>query len=178
MKSDLIKRLEYVYEASMVTRYHTRYTIQKEAIGQHSHGVAIILCVLYPNCTSNLLKAAILHDMEEFYTGDMPADTKRALGLRQVFADYGDQIRIKEGIPMPFLTEWEQVRLKFADMLQGALFCIWELEAGNKHILGSFQNYVSWMHKIRDQLEEHEKEVLDWVQKIDTDIFMKDLHGR
>lgn len=160
----LIQSITYAFKAAQVKRYHTRYTLKEETVGHHSHGVASILAILHPNAKGQLLRAAILHDLEEWESGDMPAPTKRELGLQKVFRDYGDVVRNRYHIPMPALSFWEEVRLKFADNLQGALFALWEIEAGNSHVLETLGNYISYMEELKEELEESELMMLEHVR--------------
>jgi len=61
---------------SAVKRYHILRTHRIQTVGEHSHGVALLVMQVEPNCTAELLKAALTHDFHERDTGDMPSTAK------------------------------------------------------------------------------------------------------
>ena len=129
-----------------VKRFHTTKRLQEETVGHHSANVAAILLRLDPDCSRNLLVAALVHDVPEAYTGDVPAPCK------------WDNPHIKEGLneceraymqeyelPWPELTEEEQKLLKVADMLELVISCVEELNMGNsyaKTLVRNGQDYI------------------------------------
>jgi 5'-deoxynucleotidase YfbR-like HD superfamily hydrolase len=140
------QELQFYSRGSEVTRYHTLRTLQTETVGHHSHGVAMLCVLLRPDASAALLKAALVHDLAEHLTGDMPAPAKRLYGI-------GDQVNAVEaallegsGLSMPSLTPEEARTLKLADNLQGLLFCARELQLGNEGAREVFDRYVEYIN--------------------------------
>lgn len=72
--------LESVLPARHVKRFHTSTFIGQQTVADHSWGVAVIalhLCQgLSAEETFMVVRAALLHDVTERWTGDMPGDFK------------------------------------------------------------------------------------------------------
>lgn len=117
-----------------VLRHHTMPPIKPETVGHHSAGVAI-LCIAISELkpSVNLLMAALLHDMHEYKTGDVPAPAKwdspeLAAALHQLEKRYDDHF-----MPYPcLLTDYEQRVLKQADMLDLCFKAKEEMRMGNQ----------------------------------------------
>ena len=75
------KTLEFLLAGAEVLRYHTVQTLQRETVGHHSHGVACLVLLLDPQASARLLRAALLHDLAEQCTGDIPSAAKREYGI-------------------------------------------------------------------------------------------------
>ena len=73
--------LEFIATGAEVTRYHTVFTINKETVGHHSHGVAMMVLMIKPDASASLLKAALCHDLSEQVVGDIPSPAKRRFDL-------------------------------------------------------------------------------------------------
>lgn len=138
------KTLEFIQAGADVKRFHTRLTLQSETVGHHSHGVALICLLLEPFSRRQVLAAALLHDLAEHVTGDIPSPAKREYGI-------GDQVNALEsallrsvGLALPSLHPDEQRTLKLADIFQGMLFCAREISLGNSRMRDVFNNYVSY----------------------------------
>ena len=141
-----------------VKRFHTTVRIQEETVGHHSANVAAILLRLEPDCSRDVLVAALMHDVDEVYTGDVPApfkwdnpDAKHALAVGGM--DYVD----KHDIPYPHLSEHDANLLKLADMADLVLSSLEELNRGNryaKELITNGQNFIKKMYldsKVTDQ---------------------------
>lgn len=115
-------------------RYHTFPIIGEQTVGHHSHRVALILVYLTDGkLSTNLLKAALFHDLAEIHTGDIPATTKWAhpsisdlLHVIEASFEMEHQIRV-------VLTEKETKLLKTADMCELMLFAEEQYRLGNKN---------------------------------------------
>ena len=117
-----------------VKRFHTSNRIQAETNGHHSANVCAIILRIDPNCSRDVLIAALMHDVPEAYTGDVPApfkwenpDAKHALEVGEM--DYVD----KHSIPHPHLTDGQMQLLKFADMMDLVLSSLEEMGRGNNY---------------------------------------------
>lgn len=143
----VLRAVSWAYRKARTLRFHTHFCTRQETIGHHSHGVAVIVSLVYPDASADLLRAAVLHDLGEGEWGDMPGHTKRELGIREAVAVLEEREMRRNGVEMPTLNAEEHRRLKFADNAHGALFSMEELSRGNRELLGPFRNYVEWMEK-------------------------------
>ena len=157
------KTLEFILNGSDVTRYHTLKTHTRETVGHHSHGVAMLCFLLTPTPSRSVLVAALFHDLAEQYTGDIPSPAKRVLNISQTVNDYEHQILKNNGIIMPELTNEESRLLKLADIAHGALFCVKEMQMGNKSIRKVFDRYISYAEELH--LTSHETELFNTIKE-------------
>lgn len=144
--------VEALLRGSGVTRYHTYETLVPEKVGQHSHGVAGLLLIIYrEECTRDMLAHAVFHDIPEYETGDMPGHAKRRLGLGPALKGWEDEILEKGHLTglLPPLSIVEKYRLKFCDNAQGALYCIRELRRGNRVMMEPLGTYIRWMLEMK-----------------------------
>ena len=113
--------------AGKVTRYHTWTPINKQSVGEHTYGVLQIVRAIYPEASIDLIYATVDHDVAELHTGDIPYHTKR-------YKDIGKQItEIEQGFhPSIQLEDVEFKILKWADMMELMLFCLYESHMGNQ----------------------------------------------
>ena len=129
-----------------VKRYHTVNMLVQETVGHHSANVAILCVILSKNRPSvNLLMAALLHDMAEQFTGDVPATAKwssEALSkaLTKLELEVWDCL-----MPRPGLTEMERRILKQADMLDLCFKTLEEYQLGNKGALLILRRGLSYL---------------------------------
>jgi len=123
-------RLITLYEAGNVVRFHTKRVIHRQNLAEHSWGVALTLthiCVPSPQ----LLKAALVHDLAESVTGDVPATAKwDSIELRGALADLEGKFEYQHGINV-HLTQEEKQLLRWADMFELVLYCSKEVMMGN-----------------------------------------------
>ena len=158
-----------------VRRYHTTHRILGETVGQHSANVAAIILRIDPECSRELLIAALMHDVAEVYTGDVPApfkwdspDAKKALEI-------GEMLYFNEhAIPWAILEPEEHKLLKFADMLDLVLSSLEELGRGNRYarqLIENGQRYLTdadypreWMMAAEVMVREVKEQ---WLQTTD-----------
>ena len=138
----LVKALR---EGAAVQRCHThdgpRYTV-----GEHSAGVAYLLLALMPTPPSaDLLSAALLHDIPERWTGDVPAWAKwSSPELARALEALEARILNSLGLEAPRLDSFELHWLKAADSLDLWLWCKNQQRRG-----------FSWAGSITENLEGH-----------------------
>lgn len=135
--------LDFIIAGSEVSRYHTVRTIHSETVGHHSHGVAMI-CMLLDSGSHALIRAALLHDLAEHQTGDIPSPAKREYGIGQQVSELEDRLLSSVGLAMPTLTAKEQRSLKLADIFQGMIHCAREIQMGNSNMRTVFNRYRSY----------------------------------
>lgn len=132
-------------EGAAVQRCHThdspRYTV-----GEHSAGVAYLLLALMPTQPSaDLLKAALLHDIPERWTGDAPAWAKwSSPELARTLKELEARICDRLGISFDHLSQEEERWLKATDSLELWLWCKGQRVRG-----------FSWAGSIIENLEKH-----------------------
>jgi len=121
---------QVLYNAARTKRWHTCDTLKEQNLADHQWGVALIVMELAPG-NYNLLRAALVHDLGESVTGDIPYTGKRLypeLGYyseaaERDFADgYGTMVR---------LSDDERRIATWADMLEAYLFAKREVLLGN-----------------------------------------------
>lgn len=127
----LDERLDYLLNAGEVQRFHTIRTIRPQDIANHSWRVAIILLHVWPDAPVHVIKAALYHDVSEYFTGDVPATAKWcAPNLKRSLNDLDDWIRNKYDLNID-LTEEEKRVLKWCDHCDLALRSWEEYRMGN-----------------------------------------------
>jgi len=138
------KPLLFSQAGSEVVRYHTLTTLVRETVGHHSHMVAMICYILHPQCSRDLLLAALTHDLAEQATGDIPSTAKRLYGVDDQVSSLEDSVMRAAGLEFPHLTDYEKRILKLADVAQGALYCVREMQLGNRMMRKVFDRYMSY----------------------------------
>jgi 5'-deoxynucleotidase YfbR-like HD superfamily hydrolase len=141
---NLKETLNFIIRGAEVTRYHTVKTLVDETVGHHSHMVAMLCWVVYPNCSRDLLVAALAHDLAEHVVGDCPAPAKRELGIGESVNALEERLLKSAGLDVR-LDDYEKHLLKFADNLQGLIKCGREIEMGNKRLQSVFDRYRSYL---------------------------------
>jgi 5'-deoxynucleotidase YfbR-like HD superfamily hydrolase len=125
-----------------VKRFHTTHRTQEETVGHHSANVAAIILRLDPAASRNLLVAALMHDVPEVYTGDVPAPFKWDYPAIKLGLGEGEMAYMEENeIPYPDdLTDQEVTLLKVADMVDLVLSSLEEMGRGNRYARELVQN--------------------------------------
>lgn len=120
-------------ESSAVKRYHILRQIRTQTVGEHSHGVATLVMLVEPNCSANLLKAALCHDFHERATGDVPSTAKWMFPLLgeavETAADTWNKVY---GCDFE-LSEHETRVLKFCDYFELLMWSYEEYCMGNRY---------------------------------------------
>lgn len=109
------------YLAGKVKRWHTCIGLE-QTNADHSHGVIMVIALLHPNPSANLLKAAAFHDMGEYKSGDMPSTAKRDPVIADRIRELEAEGRHEIGIPDVPLTDEERHWLAFADAYEAFMF--------------------------------------------------------
>lgn len=142
---------DFIFKGGSSTRYHTMTVHDRQTIADHSFGVAWICEILTNRSASKeLIMAALAHDLAEHKVGDIPAPAKRALNLKVMY-DSLEQNELDDaeiGIYARLLSEDEKVVLRFADMLEGMIFCLKERRMGNIHVSVAFKNFRDYVSEL------------------------------
>jgi 5'-deoxynucleotidase YfbR-like HD superfamily hydrolase len=132
-----------------VKRYHTVDTIKNETVAQHTYGVMSIIADLCHGVPStNLMMAALCHDIAEQVTGDIPAPAKWDYPeLSEAIKNAEAKIEEEYGVVYR-LTPTEQTLLKAADTLDLIYFCIEERQLGNIGIESIYYKGIGALGKL------------------------------
>lgn len=143
------ERVMLLRDAGAVTRSHTCRTLHHRNVAEHSHGVATLIVVLLQFAdavpSSNLLCAALVHDLSEIATGDIPApvkrehpDLKRLLNRISTTWEEDNDLRFA-------LTEHEQELLLWCDRMDFALYALEEVTHGNRFFVEYLTRILDWL---------------------------------
>ena len=124
-----------IRKGGAVKRFHTLTMLKENLNSSHSWGVATLIQDIAPNCSKEVLLAALYHDVAEHITGDVSAPTKwRYPELQDVLRKVEREVEDNLGIQIKLSTEEERL-LKFADMADLVLTCISEYRLGNSEVV-------------------------------------------
>lgn len=143
-----LKCLRFLEASARTKRWHTEPTLHTQSVGEHTYSVMQLILVLDPAASRNLLIAALRHDTAERKFGDVPGPTKRMAGVKDRFDAMEDAFMAGLGLDLPELTPGEARLLKLCDMLEGAMFCAFELRRGNRELQEAFHTYLSWIEQV------------------------------
>lgn len=129
-------KIQQIWLAGLVKRYHIAQLIGEQNTGAHSWGVAVICMLFWPDRTE-LLRAALVHDLGEQKTGDIPASLKKDNPeledmLSRAEEDHLHTLGVLRHLRV--LSESDQVRLEIADRLEAIFFCTNQIFLGNTRI--------------------------------------------
>ncbi len=162
-------KIKYAYDGGAVTRYHTVRTLKPQTVGDHTFGVVFFTTLLTQGKVSReLLLEALAHDLPEQIYGDIPAPAKRALnGSAYKLEELEDTLNEEHDMGaggLRELTPQDKRVLKMADILDGMMYCISEMELGNGGMLGVYYRYLQY---ITDMIPVGlEKEIVEAVRDI------------
>jgi 5'-deoxynucleotidase YfbR-like HD superfamily hydrolase len=160
--TDVVNRLHMLVRGGQVRRFHTIDTIKDNSVAEHSYHVALLCWLLtIGQPSTDLLLAALMHDIPEFVTGDIPANTKRDLGLCEKCEELEAGIlrSMLEGLEHYRLTGPERRVLQLADCMAGMLQCVRERMLGNRNVEGAYNNWTEYVRELKPV--RHEYDVLD-----------------
>lgn len=160
-----LKRIKLARTAGSVRRYHTKFLLKDEQVSTHTFNMLNTLLILTDgNVSSNLLRAALMHDMGEYVTGDIPGNTKHAMDAETQYEIEELEQRAIDAIhpySHPELSDWERMLLKLADRLDGLLKCNEELKMGNTLLADVRANYVEYLNSMKDKVGPHMWEIVE-----------------
>lgn len=172
----LLDQIDFMRRGHGVNRYHQRYTAVTDTVGKHSAGVAGFLILLQEGGAlprAAALAAAIVHDLPECETGDIPAPAKRAMSpaARHSLSELEESLLRQHGFEYD-LSEDEQRLLKLADYLDGLMFCVEEMRRGNREVSGVGDVYCSYIAQYMHLANARERSVVQAV----TNLWSKEKH--
>jgi len=153
------ERLRAFREAGRVQRCHTVPHRGEYSVAEHSWQVALLLLVLHPNPSPALLREALLHDVAERWTGDVPAPAKwaspdLAKALRTLEGQIGGtSYGLALANLVASLSEEERWWLHGCDLLELHLWCLDQRDGeGNKNVQQVLLNIEVWFSQHAEQV--------------------------
>jgi len=132
-------RIKAIREGGMVERCHTKHLHREYKVGQHSFNMLGILMVFHPNPSADLLKAVVLHDVPERWTGDLPTPVKKiSPEIKKEIYAFEKKV-LKQIHPEIYLSTLDEQWLKAADMLELWQWCREEIALGNSSVVSMYQ---------------------------------------
>lgn len=118
-------KVSSVIRAMGVERYHTVPEIPRQNLGEHSAKVAMILITLFPSARSQVTQAALIHDLGEIVTGDIPYTTKALLPKQAMNSiDVLEKSFLYDFVGINIeITAAEKAMVKFCDYLELTFYC-------------------------------------------------------
>ena len=130
-----------VLQSGNVVRFHNSIGMDKQKNSEHEWEVALILQYIYPQCSKELLLAALTHDAAEYYTGDIPFPIKQASPeLKSVLDKLEHHWEEQNGVHFDLQVE-EAYFLKLADTLSGMWYCIQQVKEGKINAKRPFRKW-------------------------------------
>jgi len=140
--------IETFRAAGAITRYHTVRTLRHQSIAEHSWAVTMLVLMVHPTASPELLKAALVHDVAEIVTGDIPATAKwKHPQIKNILDDIEAQFNARYDIDL-VLDPFETQVLKWCDMMELVLWCQEEMELGNRYATPIHTNGVVFLEKL------------------------------
>lgn len=153
------RTLEFIFRGAKTRRFHTADTLTTQTVGEHSFGVAWLVILLNPSARKELILAALAHDLAEHVVGDVASPAKRAFPALKSALDSAEALALC-GAGLDYtkgLADSELRLLKYADMLDGMLFCVRERKMGSvvvTEIYERFRQYASEVKGLPPSAEE------------------------
>lgn len=158
--------LEAVMRLQAVKRWHMIETTRVQTLAEHSANVAALAYVIAKTApqmffgpAENIAACALVHDIGEAFTGDIPTHTKKYIngGLTDLENTVIPDI-FKREIPA------EQKKLiKFCDLADGIRFIrLHGVDITAKHAQTGLEQQMQW--KVQESWEEWPREVADHVR--------------
>ena len=163
-------KTKYFFRLLNVARFAGKKLDNPYSVGEHSYRVAVISMMMADQYnkeqeakgskdridTLECLRKALLHDVEESITGDVPSPVKKYGNLREELRSASEEI-MKETIlpdtpyPEMYLKMWVEDKdnetgevIKVADKLEGLLVSYYEVKRGNRYLDKSFASHLKW----------------------------------
>lgn len=142
-----VETVRLILESYGVKRYHTA-RVSPQELGQHSARVAVILAYLKGDWS--LTPYALVHDVPEIDTGDIPATTKwRYPELSAMLDRLEKDFAEEHGLHLPMIPKEDGELLRAADMIELVLYCNEQIRAGNTFARDMLQRGVAYVHKLK-----------------------------
>ena len=165
-----MKKIYPIIEAGTVARYHTRAGIPPQSTAEHSWGVALMLyrvCEYFEtHVTQEMMLYALVHDLPERQTGDIPAPMKwdnpeirHAIDITES-AWYG-----RNDMSFDKLNREQKQLVKYADWLEAICYLARQVSYGNMACRGMLNTYLKSCEKEDVLLGQLAHEVMDEINE-------------
>lgn len=147
--NNITERVVLMRDAGIIKRSHTCRTLMDRNVAEHSHGVAMLVLLIYQNNgkmpRAELLAAALSHDLSEIATGDIPAPVKRQHpNLKRELNLITSVWEVNHGLRYS-LTPDESALLLWCDRMDFALYSLEELKMGNTFFQTYYGRIRGWL---------------------------------
>lgn len=127
------QKVELLMRAGYVKRWHREAYVPSQSIAEHSWRVAIIAREVF-GWGLNELGDILYHDVDEIFTGDIPATTKwEAPEIKELLDRMAQNWRQAHDIDSMRLDGQAAIEFKVCDWSEAALYCLEQLEIGNRN---------------------------------------------
>lgn len=161
-----MKTLFTAWEAQFILRYHTSpIQAERQTVGAHSYAVSVLIDQLWPDCSKQVILAALYHDVPELILGDIPATAKWDYPqLKSAFEKA--EAQVMKDLQLEFnLSPEEKRMLKMADMLELVMYAGRHIHLHNmKYVMESGVNYLYENYSEFPEFEAVEKVI--WEMKV------------
>lgn len=141
----LLDRVLKLRGAGAVQRLHTMRTVGRQSLAEHSWGVAMLVWHVAPEAPGHVFAAALVHDLHEWWTGDVPAPCKWAHeGLEKELRTVEAQFDAAHGLDIVLLDR-DRALLKWCDQAELALYAFEQRMMGNMFMAEVERNIVRAM---------------------------------
>lgn len=141
--------IRQIWRAGRVRRWHMNPDMAhtEDYNDGHQARVARLLIALFPSASFDLIKAALTHDDEELFCGDVSGPVKReqpeAYAALESFGRIGARAMWGGHMPHETLTERELRWLHFCDRLDAAK---WVQHTNKRHLrVDGWDNAIDWL---------------------------------
>lgn len=164
-----MKMYKQVCKLSNVKRFAALKLDREYSGADHSYRVAMLGMLIVDEYNSQnpkkpinceeVLRKALLHDLEESITGDIPTPVKQEQGMRDMLRIVSEKIMneqiLDDELPMKklYLKLWKEDKdnetgevITIADKLEALLSAAYELKRGNKDLQKAFNNIRTWFN--------------------------------
>ena len=143
-------KIRTILQAGNVTRFHNSIGMDKQKNSEHQWETALVLQHIYPNCSKELLLAALTHDSAEYHTGDIPFPIKQASPELKVTLDKLEEEWEKQHGVYFELNDEEKYFLKIADTFSGMWYCILQVREGKINARRPFRKWSDFANNHLD----------------------------
>lgn len=165
--------IQDILDAGRVRRFHTVPSQPHQTVAEHSWGVVMILTYIYPGATAATIRYAMVHDLGESATGDIPAHAKwRTPALVDILEKMETEELARLGLPDGSdLSHTDHAAVKAADLLDLLLFS--RRFAADPDMIVICERVESYFHDHRLTLVDPFPRVKEFIRDRTTDRFQK-----
>lgn len=151
--------IKQIWRAGRVRRWHMNPEMSDtdDYNDGHSARVARLLIALFPSASFSVIKAALTHDDEELFCGDVSGPVKRnqpeAYNALEAFGRVGARAMWGGHMPHETLTDREKRWLHFCDKLDAAM---WVNHTKQFVLLGdNWSDHLAWLNAEAEEFGIH-----------------------